>query len=152
MKKWIRSIFKKNIPPIPSFFFNFYREITENKLPIRYISNPKNDSLECGWFVFENTLILPDVIVQYHSCEKQWFFNEYDGGHDLSSFSIDEYFDKKINEINKCLGGIICDNAIALIDISQIDNVDEAEKEKRFLIYDGDRQEVLKSFCDSANR
>ena len=41
--------------------FEIYNEIVKNDLPIKFICNPDDDSLEHGWFVYNNTLIIPNV-------------------------------------------------------------------------------------------
>ncbi len=133
------------------FYFEFYNEITKNNLPIKYIFNPKNDALECCWFVYEKTLLIPDSIIEYHSDVEQWFCGDYDGGHDVSSFPLAEYLQQEIDNMNKLLERIVCDTAVVLVDINQINNFDIAKQEKSFLIYDDNREEVLKNFCNRKN-
>ena len=60
---------------------------------------------------------------------------------------LDEYIELEIQGANEQAGRIICDDAIVLIDADYIENVDAAKNEKRFLIYDNNREEVLKQFC-----
>ena len=60
-------------------------------MPIKYISNPQNDDLECGWFVFDKTLLIPDLMVEYYPDVEKWFCGEYDGGHDVATVPLDEY-------------------------------------------------------------
>lgn len=134
------------------FYFELCNEITKNKLPIQYIANPKNDALECGWFVLDKTLLVPDCIVEYYADVEKWFCGEYDDGHDISSVPLEEYLQQEIDEINEILGYKICDKAIILVDRNQIENVDLAKQEDRFLLYDSynnDRIEVVKYFCNS---
>ena len=152
--KCLKKLFKRKkagMPPKGSFYFRFYKEISQNQLPIKYIDNPQKDSLTVGWFVFDKTLILPDVMVQYDTDTNQWFFNEFDGGHELASFPSEEYLEQKINEINAVLGTKVCADVIALVDKNQIDHLKKEVSEKRFLIYDGNRSDVLKSFCKINN-
>ena len=131
------------------YYFDFYNEIAKNHLPINYIFNPKNDALECGWFVYEKTLLLPDSIIEYHYDVEKWFCGDYDGGHDISSIPLEEYLQQEIDNMNELLGHIVCDTAVVLVDINQIDNFDVAKQEKGFLIYDNNRVDVLKVFCNS---
>ncbi len=130
-------------------YFDLYNEIAKNKLPIKYMFNPQNDALEYGWFVFDKTLLIPNPVVEYHFDVQKWFFSEYDGGHDAVSVPLDEYLQQEIEGINELLGSNVCDKAVVLVDIGNIENIDLAKQEKRFLIYDDDnREEVLKSFCN----
>ena len=130
------------------FYFEFYNEIAKNNLPIKYIFNPQNDALECGWFIFDKTLLIPDSIVEYHSDVEKWFCSEYDGGHDVASIPLDEYLQQEIAAINELLESNVCDNAVILVDVNNIENIDIAKQEKSFLIYDDNREEVLRSFCE----
>lgn len=150
LKKLFRSE-KANMPPIGSFYFRFYKEISKSKLPIKYIDNPIKDSLTVGWFVFDKTLILPDVMVQYYPDINQWFFEEFDGGHDLASLPLKEYLEQKINEINDSLGTKVCTDVILLVDKNKIDDLENAINEKSFLIYDRNMNDVLRSFCKINN-
>ena len=130
-------------------YFDFYNEIAKNHLPINYIFNPKNDALELGWFVYEKTLLLPNSIIEYHSDVEKWFCGDYDGGHDVSSIPLEEYLQQEMDNMNELLGHTVCDAAVVLVDINQLDNFDVAKQEKRFLIYDNNREDVLKDFCNS---
>ena len=131
------------------FYFEFYNEIAKNNLPIKYIFNPQNDALECGWFIFDKTLLIPDSIVEYHSDVEKWFCSEYDGGHDVASIPLDEYLQQEIAAINELLESNVCDNAVILVDVNNIENIDIAKQEKSFLIYDDNREELIKTFCNN---
>ena len=54
-----------------------------------------------------------------------------------------------MDNMNELLGHTVCDAAVVLVDINQLDNFDVAKQEKRFLIYDNNREDVLKDFCNS---
>ena len=132
--------------------FEIYNEIIKNNLPIKYIYNPNNDSLESGWFVYGNILIIPNVFsFEYDSETEKWnyccYIDEDDESEKRIIMSLDEYMENEVNEANELAGTVICDKAIVLIDAEQIDNVDLAKKEKSFLVYDNNREEILKSFC-----
>ena len=131
------------------FYFEFYNEIAKNDLPIKYMFNPKNDALECGWFVFDKTLLIPDSMVEYHSDVKKWFCSEYDCGHDVASIPLDEFLQQEIAAINELLEYNVCDKAVVLVDVNNIENTDIAKQENRFLIYDDNREEVIKTFCNN---
>ena len=97
--------------------------------------NPKNDALECGWFVFDKTLLIPDSMVEYHSDVEKWFCCEYDGGHDVASIPLDEYLQQEIATINELLEYNVCDKAVVLVDVNNIENIDIAKQDNRFLIF-----------------
>ena len=153
--KYKRSLFYKNEHKKYKFFagsgfyFEFYNEIAKNDLPIKYMFNPKNDALECGWFVFDKTLLIPDSMVEYYSDVEKWFCSEYDGGHDVASIPLDEYLQQEIATINELLKYNVCDKAVVLVDVNNIENIDIAKQENRFLIYDDNREEVIKTFCSN---
>ena len=153
--KYKRSLFYKNEHKKYKFFagsgfyFEFYNEIAKNDLPIKYMFNPKNDALECGWFVFDKTLLIPDAMVEYHSDVEKWFCSEYDGGHDVASVPLDEYLQQEIATINELLEYNVCNKAVVLVDVNKIENIDIAKQENRFLIYDDNREEVVKTFCSN---
>ena len=149
--KFLKTLFERKKPEVPprgSFLFRCYKEILRNKLPIKYIANPERNGTTCGWLVFDKTLILLDVMVQYYSDIDQWYCCEFDGGHDLAVFLIDEYIQEQIKQINKFAGMEICQDAIVLVESNQIDNLEETVLEKRFLIYDGNRIDALRTFCE----
>ena len=129
------------------FYFEFYNEIAKNNLPIKYIFDPQNDALECGWFVFDKTLLIPETVIEYHSDVGKWFCSEYDGGHEAVSVPLDEYLRQEIERANECLGSEVCNKAVILADVNNIENIDIAKLEKSFLIYDNNREEVIKAFC-----
>ena len=53
--------------------FEIYNEIVKNDLPIKFICNPDDDSLERGWFIYNNTLIIPNVFsFEYNAETKKW--------------------------------------------------------------------------------
>ena len=153
--KYKRSLFYKIEHKKYKFFagsglyFEFYNEIAKNNLPIKYMFNPKNDALECGWFVLDKTLLIPDSMVEYYSDVEKWFCSEYDGGHDVASIPLEEYLQQEIATINELLEYNVCDKAVVLVDVNNIDNIDIAKQEKSFLIYDDNREEVIKTFCNN---
>ena len=147
-KRHFRISLERYLHILKIFYFEFYNEIAKNNLPIKYIFNPQNDALECGWFVFDKTLLIPDSMVEYHSDVEKWFCSEYDGGHDVASIPLDEYLQQEIAGINEILESDVCDKAVVLVDINNIENIDIAKQEKRFLLYD-DREEKIKPFCNN---
>lgn len=133
--------------------FEIYNEIIKNDLPIKYIPNPNDDSLEEGWFVYNNTLIIPNCFAfEYNTVAEKWNYcceiPENDDADKSVIMSLDEYLETEIQEANELAGDTICDKAIVLIDANCIDNVEFAKKESRFLVYNDNREEVLNDFCN----
>lgn len=134
-------------------YFELYNEIAKNKLPIKYIFNPKNDAVQCGWFVYNNILIIPnDFPFEYDVERRQWRCccdgGEVAGAEKEIIITLDEYMEMAIEEANELVGNTICDKAVLLIDADDIEDIEAAKKEEYFLLYDNNREEVLKSFCN----
>lgn len=132
--------------------FDIYNEILKNDLPIKYISNPKDEGLVYGWFVYDHTLlILNDFSFSYNSQTGNWEhvyeITDEDGNEKQMVTTIAEYIESEIQDANELAGETICDNAVILMDADCIDDLEQAKNEKCFLIYDGNREEVLKNFC-----
>ena len=133
--------------------FEIYNEIIKNDLPIKYIPNPNDDSLEDGWFVYNNTLIIPNCLAfEYNTVTEKWNYCcevvEEDDTEKRIIMSLEEYIEIEVQEANELAGYNICDKAIVLIDANCIDNVEFAKKESRFLVYNDNREEVLNDFCN----
>ena len=131
-----------------------YNEIIKNDLPIKFICNPDDDSLEHGWFVYNNTLIIPNVFsFEYNPETKKWNYCcevvEEDDTEKRIIMSLEEYIEIEVQEANEHAGDTICDKAIVLIDANCIENAEFAKSENKFLIYDDNREEVLKKFCNN---
>ncbi len=134
--------------------FEIYNEIIKNDLPIKFICNPDDDSLEHGWFVYNNTLIIPNVFsFEYNPETKKWNYCcevvEEDDTEKRIIMSLEEYIEIEVQEANELAGDTICDKAIVLIDANCIENAEFAKSENKFLIYDDNREEVLKKFCNN---
>ncbi len=131
--------------------FEIYNEILKNNLPIRFFANPKEASLESGWFVFGDILIIPNVFsFDFDSESQRWLYCDEDDEEKRTIMALDEYIEIEIREANELAGRVICTDAIVLIDADCIENMDMAKKEKRFLIYEDNRAEVLRQFCEQA--
>ena len=61
--------------------------------------------------------------------------------------SLEEYFETTIQEVNTLTGKQLCSRAVVLIDRDDLEDLAMAEKEPRFVIFDGDRAAALKKFC-----
>lgn len=157
--RYKRSLFYKNEHKKYKLFegsgdhFELYNEIARNGLPIKFIFNPEDDSVECGFFVFGDTLVVVNVFDFEYDFEKdRWLYvcediNE-NGNEKRVIMSLDEYVETEIAEANRIVGEKICSKAVVLTDSDGLENIEKAEAEKRFLVYDGNRAEVLKVFCD----
>jgi len=131
-------------------YFELYNEIIKNDLPIKYFSNPNETSLEYGWFVYDNTLIISNVFsfkYNFENCQWNYCVEDEEAEGERFIMPLDEYIETEIQEANQLAGEVICDKAVVLIDASCIENIDLAKKEKRFLVYDDNREDVLISFC-----
>lgn len=156
--KYKRSLYykteHKKYEPFAATGINFeiYNEIIKNDLPIKFICNPNDDSLDEGWFVYNNTLIIPNCFsFEYNTETEKWNYCdtvEDDDTEDRIIMSLDEYMETEVREANELAGDTICDKAIVLIDADSIENAELAKGENNFLIYDGNREEVLKNFCN----
>lgn len=128
--------------------FDLYNEILKNDLPIKYISNPKDEGLAYGWFVYDKTLLILDCVAEYDPQEKKWGCGEYgDNSREVAFAPLEDFLKQEVDEMNELLGSIVCDKAVVLMDADCFDDVEQAKNEKCFLIYDGNREEVLKNFC-----
>ena len=135
-------------------YFDIYNEIIKNDLPIKYISNPDDDLLRCGWFVYKNTLLIPNVFAfEYDNETKKWNYycevDEEDGTEKRIIMSLDEYIETEVREANELARENICDKAIILIDVNDIKNAEFAKTESRFLTYNDNREEALKNYCNN---
>ncbi len=135
------------------FAFDLYNEILKHNLPIKYIHNPNNDDLGCGWFVYNSTLIILNVLdFEYDTKNNTWAFccedPEEETTEARSIMTLDEYIETSIADANKLAGKTICDNAVVLIEADMFDDPELAKQEKRFVIYDDNLAEALKAFCD----
>ena len=133
--------------------FALYNEIVRNALPIKYIHNPVVDELQCGWFVFGSTLIIPcEFPLTYNAESGDWIFCTEEGEDGESGMqillSLEEYLATDVCEANSLAGEKICQQAVALIDEDSIDNIEAAKNDKRLLVYNDNRVKVLKSYCD----
>ena len=132
--------------------FDIYNAVLKNNLPIQYISNPNNDNLDAGWFVYGQTLVIPNVFSFVYDPESnKWNYcvevDEENGTEKRVIMPLDEYWEMEIQEANELAGQNICQDAVVLIDASCIENAELAKQESRFLIYDEKIEEALKNLC-----
>ena len=131
--------------------FEIYNEILKYDLPIRFIENPEDPSLECGRFVFEDILILVDGLpFEWDPQSGTWkYCTEYEE-EPQELVSLEEYIEDEMAFANEMAGEVICKAAVVLLDGSGIEDPELAKREKRFLVYENNRAEVLKQFCENA--
>ena len=61
--------------------------------------------------------------------------------------TIEEYIEAEIEDVNKIAGDMICNDAVILVDAASIENPELAKEDGRFLVYDNNRVDVLRTFC-----
>lgn len=130
--------------------FEIYNEISKYDLPIRFIENPEDPSLDCGRFVFEDILILPyDFSFEFDPQSGRWNYCCEDEDERQEILSLDEYLENEMTFVNELAGQEICQYAVVLMDGSCIEDPEPVKREKRFLVYDDNRAEVLKQLCEN---
>lgn len=154
--RYKRSLYYKNertkysLMEGSGIMFELYNEIFSAGLPIEFVHNPVEDSVSSGWFVYDQTLIIPNVFCfTYDTDNGAWTYEvEDDEETKKCIMSLDEYIETSMQEANELTGETICSNAIVLIHAGSIENAELARNEDKFLIYDDNRVEVLKNFCN----
>ena len=158
--KYKRSLYYKNERKKYQMFaaqgihFKIYNEVAKNDLPLRFIPHPTVDSVECGWFVLGSTLVLPgDFSFDYITIDPEsqvWAcYCDIEEDDKQILLSLDELIDNELQEYNRLVGQPVCTDAVVFIEKDNIEDYDMAKMEKRFLIYEGDRLEVLRQFCEN---
>ena len=95
-------------------------------------------------------LIIPDEFSFEFDCESgTWKFCYEQDDETRVLLSLDEYIENEIETANELAGQVICKGAILLVDGDCIDEPEKAKSEKRFLIYQDNREDVLKQFCEN---
>ena len=133
--------------------FEIYNLICKHNLPIKYIKNPENENLDCGWFVFDDTLlIVDDCGFEYNDESGEWVHTEYldDDGEPAEEIrtTLCEYLKTEIEGTNEQAGEVICSRAVVLLDGDVFDNAELAKQQECFLVYNDNLPEVLKTFCE----
>lgn len=130
-----------------SIYFDIYNIILKNNLPIKYY-NPKEESLSSGFFVYDKTLIIPACVLEYEQERKDWFIKINEDSHEPDIQSLSEFLEEEIRAANESLGQTVCEKAVILAENEsvQIENIEDAQKDSRFLIYES-LEETLKNFC-----
>ena len=133
--------------------FEMYNLIAKNNLPIKYIKNPENENLDCGWFVFGDTLlIIDDYGFEYDDESGEWIHTEYldDDGEPEEEIKMPlcEFFKTEIDEPNERAGETVCTKAVVLLDGNIFNGAELAKKQEAFLVYEDNLAAVLKAFCE----
>ena len=133
--------------------FELYNLIAKYNLPIKYVKNPKDESLDSGWFVFGDTLlIIDDCGFEYEKENGEWIHTAYIYDDDENGKCVEEplleFFKTEITETNELAGKVICTKAVVLLDGSIFDNAELAKQQEGFLVYNDNLAETLKTFCE----
>ncbi len=135
--KYKRSYFYKEFKEKYTFFsgispyFKMYNDIKKSRLPIEYIRNNSVDNIY-GYFVYNKELIIVDCCVYYDEYNKAWAIVESHEDDRERFYSVEEMVEVMLDEVNKFAGNIICDRAIVLVDLSEVneeyvDNLSECK-------------------------
>lgn len=154
--RYKKSFYYKNEKKKYSLFegtnknFKFYNEIIQYDLPIKYIKHPNDDSIASGWFAYEKTLFIMNFLdFEYDEQRKLWTcWQEDDDGKNTDLMSLDELIEIELQEKNELVDGTPYENAVVWISVEALSDIEQAKKEKRFLIYEKDRSEALRCFCE----
>lgn len=130
--------------------FALYNEILNHDLPIRFVENPENPDLEWGYFVFEDILFLPyDFCFEFNAQSGTWQYCAEGEDAQTQTLTLQEWIESQIAEVNESTGQELCKEAVFLLEGSKIEDLENVKAEKRFLIYEENRPEVLKRFCEN---
>lgn len=154
--RYKRSIYYKNEKKKYSLLegtnenFKFYNEIIQFDLPIKYIKHPRDDSVASGWFAYGETLFIMNFLeFEYDEQREMWTsWQEDDDGKYTDLMTLDELIEMELQHKNELLGGTPYENAVVWIGEKSLSNIERARKDERFLIYEKDREEVLRCFCE----
>lgn len=146
---YYRQTRKKYQPYIASSpKFAVHNDILENDLPIQYIENASNPGY--GWFVCGNTLIIVNVFFFKYDPQQQKWVCSCDGETEpLTILTLEEYIEMDLEDFNAISGQAPCTDAVVLARSKDIEDIETAKTEPRFLVYDKNRAEVLRKYCQS---
>ncbi len=130
--------------------FKIYNEIAKCNLPIQYIKHPKDGSIESGWFAYGKTLLIMSYLnFEYDEQREMWTsWQEDDDGKNSDLMLLNELIEIELQEKNELIGGTPYENAVVWISVDSLSDVERAKKDNRFLIYEKDKEEVLRCFCE----
>ncbi len=93
-------------------YFLIYNLIQRKHLPIRFYRDDTVKVACFGWFVYEDTLILPDMGWEYDEEKNRWVTEEDD-----QTVVLDEaWVQKQLDDCNRAAGGEVCCQVILLCD------------------------------------
>lgn len=130
--------------------FKVYNAIAKCNLPIQYIKHPQDDSIGSGWFAYGKTLLIMNFLdFEYDEQREIWTsWQEDDDGKNVDLMQLDEFIEIDLEEKNELIGGNIYEDAVVWISAEALSDLEQAKKEHRFLIYEKDREEALRRFCE----
>lgn len=139
---------RKKYRPFAAFSVNFevYNKIAAQGLPIKYLPSEEEDDISCGAFVFNKTLIIINFFTFTYDVQRNLWCCEYCDNDEI--FTLDEYISLELEKANAKHADI--EKAVVLIDSEEIADcfLEEAKKERRFLVSYGNVGEALKAFCE----
>jgi len=134
----------------PSFIF--YNEIVRNNLPIEFYNKPDAENWADGGFVHNGTLIVAEDWYRftYDKNTDKWLWtvtkNQQDDEGE-SDFTVDSLVEMMLEDANAALlGRTVCDKAVFLVKRKNIDNIELAKNDPRFVIYEKNIAEVVSCF------
>ena len=131
-----------------SINFRICNIVIKNKLPVSFIADTEDDLLENMSFVSGDILIIPNIFsITYDDKNSMWECLKEDE-RDTSQFSLDDFIEMEIERVNYNAGKKICTKAVVLTKGNNVDNINAAKNDSRFLIYKNNPEEVLKDFCE----
>jgi len=153
--RYQKSLYYKNEKQKYSLFagttenFKVYNEIVKYRLPIKYMKHPQDDSVASGWFACGKTLLIMNFLdFEYDEQRKMWTSRqEEDDDKNINLMLLDELIEIELQEKNELVGGTPYENAVVWISVDSLSDIEQAKKEKRFLIYEKDRAAALRQFC-----
>lgn len=135
--------------------FKFYNIVLENNFPIKFIKHSafETETFGQGWFVKNRTLVIVEESFEYVYSDdlKEWVTSLVYDEESVDGIKLSSYIEDELENINSIFDEKICDDAVLLVDIVEFEQneIQFAQSDKRFIIYDSDITQALKILCDS---
>lgn len=131
--------------------FKLYNEIREHNIPIEFISDPKEDGVEQGIFVYNCVLIIPDCFenFRFDPIVNEWcLYCDGEYGEE-AVMTLDEYIEEEIECANNKMEKQVCSSGV-ILSCSDDDSgfADNEKTDPRILIYSDNRPQILKNWCN----
>ncbi|MBQ7132346.1 MAG: hypothetical protein IJO29_07205 [Oscillospiraceae bacterium] len=130
-------------------YYRIYNIIHKHNLPVEYVRNAENPVDRYGYFIYNNSLILPDCCWEYTDEKGWWFFEDDEDGNEIE-IHAQSYVDECIEEYNNFSGMNTCNFAYILTNNSDIpENAVTQFKNHRIITYkDDDILSALKAIIN----